>query len=73
MPVSGCAQCGWPSDQPTEILSRHTTSEGVVVYSRCVCGALHMWVWSPEAEEAWLVARSRNSAEADLPVLQPAS
>lgn len=28
--------------QPGTLLSRHTTSEGVVVWSRCACGRLRM-------------------------------
>jgi len=35
-----CASCGWPARQDgmTE-LSWHRTSQGVVRYLRCVCGA----------------------------------
>lgn len=36
------------------VISRHITSEGLVVYSRCGCGALHMQL----IDEPALVASS---------------
>ncbi|WP_433656958.1 hypothetical protein ACQPW1_36590 [Nocardia sp. CA-128927] len=40
----GCRQCGWPVDQPSATVSSHRTSEGVIVYTRCVCGTLNVWL-----------------------------
>jgi RNase P subunit RPR2 len=40
-----CADCGWPLAQPVEVVSRHATSTGTVVYGRCACGTLHMTFW----------------------------
>ncbi|MGH3662387.1 MAG: hypothetical protein ACRDT8_03445 [Micromonosporaceae bacterium] len=35
-----CPRCGWPDDDPVEVVSRHHTSAGLIVYTRCVCGLL---------------------------------
>ena len=40
--VSECPTCGWPDSDVHEVLSRHFTSEGVVTYSRCVCGEVRV-------------------------------
>jgi hypothetical protein len=37
-----CPNCGWPEDVPYRVLSWHRTSTGVVVYTRCACGALQV-------------------------------
>jgi hypothetical protein len=42
IPVSDCPTCGWPESDVYEVLSRHFTSEGVVTYSRCVCGEIQV-------------------------------
>jgi hypothetical protein len=34
-----CARCGWPGDEAS-LLSTHHTSDGWVLYRRCVCGAV---------------------------------
>ncbi|MEV6768112.1 hypothetical protein AB0N05_05705 [Nocardia sp. NPDC051030] len=44
-----CPQCGWPTTQPFQTLSTHRTSEGTVTYTRCVCGAVRMWL-TPTAQ-----------------------
>lgn len=44
-----CERCGWPVDQPIEIVSRHPTTAGLVIYARCVCGLLRVWLRT----EAW--------------------
>lgn len=40
-------ECGHSQHEPGEVASRHMTSEGVLVYTRCACGALrvrlHRW------------------------------
>lgn len=38
-----CIDCGWP-DTDARVVSRHRTSQGMVVWSRCVCGALQVWL-----------------------------
>lgn len=38
----GCPRCGWPDSEPYEVVSRHQTSDGLVVWTRCVCGALQL-------------------------------
>lgn len=53
-----CVDCGWP-DTNWQVVSRHRTSEGVVVWTRCVCGALQVWLHRPGAPEA--VALGRQS------------
>lgn len=35
-----CPACGWTDDDGAAVVSRHHTSEGVVVWTRCVCGAV---------------------------------
>jgi hypothetical protein len=40
--VDECPRCGWPQSDVYEVLSRHLTSEGVVTYTRCACGAVQM-------------------------------
>jgi hypothetical protein len=42
MSTRHCPCCGWPDADPYEIVSRHETSEGTVVYTRCVCGRLQV-------------------------------
>jgi hypothetical protein len=42
--VNECPRCGWPQSDVYEILSRHLTSEGVVTYTRCACGAVQLRV-----------------------------
>jgi hypothetical protein len=33
--------CTCHTDEPATVLSRHSTSQGVVVWVRCACGALN--------------------------------
>lgn len=42
MNTERCAYCGWPEAEPYEVVSRHDTSEGTVVYTRCACGRLQV-------------------------------
>jgi hypothetical protein len=37
-----CPRCGWPTAEPFEVVSRHVTSEGMIVWSRCACGRLQV-------------------------------
>ncbi len=41
-PLLSCPRCAWPEAEPYEIVSRHVTSEGVISYSRCICGRLQV-------------------------------
>jgi hypothetical protein len=47
--VNQCPSCGWPQSEVYQVLSRHLTSEGLVTYTRCVCGAVQMRVQPYEA------------------------
>jgi hypothetical protein len=51
-----CGQCGRLRTHAVQILSRHTTSDGVVVYSECICGRLEARLY-PVGNEATVVAQ----------------
>jgi hypothetical protein len=38
--MSACPYCGWPDDKPVQTLSRHSTVDGLLVWTRCICGSL---------------------------------
>jgi hypothetical protein len=40
--VDDCPHCGWPENETYEVMSRHLTSDGVVSYTRCVCGEVQV-------------------------------
>ncbi|MCI3225116.1 hypothetical protein [Streptomyces sp. NP-1717] len=42
--VPVCADCGWPVESPLQEASRHTVTEGTVVYTRCACGRVRVWL-----------------------------
>ena len=50
-----CQRCGRLRMQSARVLSRHTTSEGVIVYTQCVCGLLDAWLY-PLGANATVVA-----------------
>jgi hypothetical protein len=52
----GCPQCACPDAQ--KIVSRHLTTDGLLTYTRCQCGALHLWLWPLDTAAARHVARS---------------
>jgi hypothetical protein len=56
--VKHCPYCGWPDDELFDEASRHRTSVGQTVWTRCVCGSLQMRV--VDAVGARVVARSRG-------------
>lgn len=58
-----CPRCGWDQRDPYEIVSRHPTSAGVVVYTRCACGLLSTWLHPAPAAEGRLVVRAACPAE----------
>ncbi|MFD0776256.1 hypothetical protein ACFQZ2_20170 [Streptomonospora algeriensis] len=37
-----CPDCGWPESEIYQVVSRHLTSTGMVVYTRCACGRLQV-------------------------------
>lgn len=54
---TACVDCGWP-DTDAAVVSRHRTSEGVVVWTRCICGALQVRLHRPGLAEE--IARGRQ-------------
>ncbi|GAA2403807.1 hypothetical protein GCM10010420_33910 [Streptomyces glaucosporus] len=42
--TSRCPHCGWPDAQPVRVVSRHRTSAGQAVWTRCACGSLQVRV-----------------------------
>jgi len=59
-PGSGqCAACGWPLHDPYETVSRHPVTEGTVVYSRCACGTLRVWLQRPGDTDRLLIGARR--------------
>lgn len=42
--IAVCADCGWPVEAPLQEASRHTVAEGTVVYTRCACGRVRVWL-----------------------------
>lgn len=52
-----CPYCGRPDAEPFEIVSRHRTSTGQTVWTRCACGSLQMRVYDRAGGS--VVARGR--------------
>lgn len=49
---SRCPACGRIEDPRTAVLSRHRTSQGEVLYTRCLCGSVGIRLDSgPEHDE----------------------
>ncbi|WP_285617750.1 hypothetical protein [Actinoallomurus iriomotensis] len=42
--MNRCHRCGSPQEPPYTVVSRHLTSEGVLLYTRCACGAVRPWL-----------------------------
>lgn len=53
---------------PTTVISRHHTSEGVVLYSRCTCGALDVWLQGHDAVDSLI-----GTARPGRPVTEPSA
>lgn len=53
-----CQRCRLPLSESVEPLSRHRTSEGVIVYTRCACGLLGAWLHRGDADAPLIVARA---------------
>ncbi|MBV2365666.1 hypothetical protein ACFPZ0_14875 [Streptomonospora nanhaiensis] len=37
-----CPDCGWPEADVYQVVSRHPTSTGMLLYTRCACGRLQV-------------------------------
>lgn len=55
-----CPYCGWPDADPFAVVSRHSTPEGMTVWSRCSCGSLQVRVIDDCRSR--IVSRSRPTA-----------
>jgi hypothetical protein len=53
-----CYTCGRPFSEEQPILSRHSTSEGIVAWVRCECGSLQAWFRPYGESTGHLVASS---------------
>lgn len=56
-----CPDCGWPDTAVHEVLSHHRTSEGLVTWARCQCGALQVRLHHAGPSET--VARGRTAGD----------
>jgi hypothetical protein len=54
---TACPYCGRPDTEPFQVLSRHRTSSGLTVWTRCQCGSLQ--VRERDAAGERIAARSR--------------
>jgi hypothetical protein len=61
--VNLCPFCGWPEAELFDVASRHRTTEGQTVWTRCACGSLQMRVLGRTGSR--IVARSRGRLDAD--------
>jgi len=39
-----CPHCGWPDDEPFEVVSKLVTIGALTVWTRCCCGSLQVRV-----------------------------
>lgn len=62
-----CQYCRRPEPGTCQVVSRHTTSEGVVVYTRCACGTLSRHLVSNAELRSWY----RPSRPASTPTPAP--
>jgi hypothetical protein len=42
--ITACPYCGHPDAEPFQVLSRHRTTAGLTVWTRCRCGSLQIRV-----------------------------
>jgi hypothetical protein len=54
--ITLCPYCGRPDAEPFQVVSRHRTSAGQTVWTRCQCGSLQMRVRDAAGER--ITARS---------------
>lgn len=55
--ITRCPYCGYPDAEPFRVLSRHRTSAGQTVWTRCRCGSLQTRVRDAVGER--ITVRSR--------------
>ena len=55
--ITLCPYCGYPDAEPFQVLSRHRTSAGQTLWTRCKCGSLQVRVRDAAGEQ--ITARSR--------------
>jgi hypothetical protein len=60
-------RCGNP--QLHRIRSRHTTSEGKLVWGECICGVLHAWLYRVGESAGVLVAHGPAAARPRGPAI----
>ena len=61
--ADACPHCGWPDRaDPFQVVSRHATSGGHTVWTRCGCGSLQMR--TVDARGMRVVSRSRPAERA---------
>ncbi len=65
-----CQYCHRPEPGHCELVSRHTTSEGVVAYIRCACGRLYRHQISTATLRSWY--RPENPEPTPAPDRTPA-
>lgn len=56
-----CEQCGLPRPESLDIISRHRTSRGVIVYTVCICGILEAWLCPSGGGMPMLMAQGGQS------------
>ena len=62
--TESCGVCGRTESGREPVLSRHHTSQGEIVYTRCLCGSVAVrLVAAPRAGDGELVARGPASPE----------
>lgn len=62
-----CEHCGWPESEPYAILSRHRTSQGLALWTRCACGTTRVRLRPPTGAER-IVARLGQPEAATAPI-----
>lgn len=59
--IASCPYCGRPDAEPFQVVSRHRTSTGQTLWTRCECGSLQARVLDETGER--VLARSRAGNE----------
>ncbi|MET9863963.1 hypothetical protein ABZY93_32520 [Streptomyces smyrnaeus] len=66
-----CATCGWPLHDPYQIVSRHPVAAGTVVYARCACGTLRVWLQQHRGGDRLVVGARSTAQDAVAPPEEP--
>jgi hypothetical protein len=59
--ITACPYCGRPDAEPFQVLSRHRTSAGLTVWTRCQCGSLQVRVRDAAGERIAARGRPRHA------------